>query len=226
MSDEGDGLFFTRNNKQILSSGWDGNVFTLDIESGECSVIRKLARSPLIIPIEESRFIVSDCISGEYVLFELSLEDGITWDQLCAIPPYRAKSRGAVALGEKIFFWAEPLQGSVQDLAAYAFASDILSFNIATRELSACVLLDELLKLYPKYRGVHFSSMCISQDEKTLLLGTDREIIGIDLVEKKPLGIREAKFLSDLRFMSSDTRVVIGTWTSLEIADFETLFQA
>ena len=68
-------------------------------------------------------------------MFRLSIGEDITWNKLCAIPSYRVKSRGQVVLNAKVFFWAEPLQGNVQDLAVYAFASDVLCFNMETKEL-------------------------------------------------------------------------------------------
>ena len=125
-SREGDGLFFISNDKQILSSDWDGNVFILDIEGGGFSIIRNLSHFPLISLIDENKFIATDYLSGEYGMFRLSIGEDITWNKLCAIPSYRVKSRGQVVLNGKVFFWAEPLQGNVQDLAVYAFASDVL----------------------------------------------------------------------------------------------------
>lgn len=225
---EGNSLFFIRDDKQILSSDWDGNVFTLDVASGEFTVVCKL---PVIIPVmnptSENTFVVTGNKLGDYTcLFALSVGEEITWNKLCAIPPYRAESNGQVVSGGKVFFWADMLQGDVIHLIAYAVASDILTFDTATRELSVCFRVEDLLGLYPTQIHGYFTCMCITRDEKTLLLGTSEKIIGIDLAEKKLLGIREVKYLSSLRFMCSDTKVIIGTWRALEIVDFDTLFSS
>lgn len=228
-SREGNGLYFIRDNRLILSSDWDGNVFTLNIETGEFTVTGKL---PVILPdlcrVDDSTFLVIGSKIEDYSrLLEISVGEEIIWNAPIVISSYEADSYGKAVLGEKVFFCADAVEGDLHGRNSHTVSFNILSFDMTTKKLSVCLELGELFG--PQHRLIYehgyTTCMCIGRDGKTLLLGTNKEIIGIDLAEKKLLGIGEVKYLSSLHFMASDTKVLIGTWEHVEIVNFDSLFQ-
>ena len=218
LAEAGEDLFFINKNKQILSSEWGGKVFILDIETGDTNVISKFPVSSVnLFSISDDKFILSGSCQNKYTrIFELSLTEKISSKELYSMPQYMIEDVCVAVSGDDIFFFARST-----DCEKYS----IVSFNTSTNEMCFCFDIDELLgfkgDLISEYG--YFTSMCVSKDKRYLLIGMSLSIIVVDLFEKKSVGTIKMDYITSIQFILSDTKVVIGTWTNIQIIDFPAL---
>ena len=223
LSEEGNSLFFLKGNKQIISSGWDGRVFILCLESGDVTVIFDGLSIPEIIPIFGDDYLVlgSD-ISDEIMstsIFKISLGGDVLTEELHSALPYVLQTVSTVRFKDEVFFCESIARGR-----SFNARDSILSFNLSTNEMTTIFCVNEVVNkkdLIGEF-GI-FTSMCISSDGRCLLIGYSDAVIAFDLFKKKLIGTVEMKYVSSLKFLSLDKRAAIGTWTNTHIIDFETL---
>lgn len=215
ISKEGYDLFFINNDKQIISSTWEGEIFILDIESSRISIVCELPISSTnIISSNNNSFIViGSGLDVNTCFFELVLSEKTSYKELYSTSQYWIKGIGYTTLDNEIYLFAN---------SSNFETSAIVKLNTLTNKLCFCFILEDVLgfkgDLLTEYG--YFTSMCISRNGRYLLLGFSNSIIVIDMYNKKHISTTKMNYVSSLHFISSDTKVVIGTWTRIHIIDF------
>ena len=217
ISKEGYNLYFINENKQILSMDWGGNIFIFDINTSATTILGTInTNSSNLIYISKNTYLVVGYNNENKTEFhELTLTDeSITKHLICtATTNYMLETVNWAKNEANIIFVAN-------DENIYK----LMQYNIFTHEI---VQLD--ISGLPKFGlNVHddygyFTCISLSNNGKYLLIGLINAILVIDFQTKKFLGMLKVNYLSSLNFISSDDKVVIGTWSQIHIVPLKNM---
>lgn len=228
---EGYSLYFINDDKQIISSAWNGNVFVLDIKSGKTTVVNSFPfhKSTNLVPISYNNFIViSPISSGETFAYDFTVKNNkAIFSELFSSYSYRIKSLFFSYSEDEVLFFGSNINNSSDKWLSEDIAENVLFlYNISTKEFSPIASIQELLGINCSLSEYgYFTSICISKNKQYVLVGLSQSIIIIDLLNKKHINTVKTKYLSSLHFVKFDTEVIIGTWINIQIIDFQKLCQ-
>lgn len=195
----------------------------MDIESGKTNIAYDFSISSAnLVPADDNKFIVfGSGLKNTICIYELLVTDKINIRELCLIPNMDIYANSAVISDKDIFFCTK-MNGAGRIRNGF----EIVSFNVATGEWNHCFNIEEILGYKANFisKFGYFTSMCISKNKRYILIGLSDSIIGVDLFDKKHIGTIRIDCVSSLKFISSDKKVLIGTWSNIRIIDFATLF--
>lgn len=209
--EEGSSLYFTNEDKTILSSELSGKVYIMDIYSGKTQVICDL---PIIttnlIKINENEFIIFGKSNGNYSeVYKLFLNTK-TVKSISLFQKYWLKEAGAIISENIIYFYSD---------INYDERKQVVMLDSINETISTLMVVNEI----DKYPYSYYTCMCISKNKRYLLLGFSSSIYVFDTVLKKLIGMKNIDYISSVNFIFDDTKVIIGTWTTICIIDFTEL---
>lgn len=194
-----------------------GNIFIFDINTSATTILGTInTNSSNLIYISKNTYLVVGYNNENKTEFhELTLTDeSITKHLICtATTNYMLETVNWAKNEANIIFVAN-------DENIYK----LMQYNIFTHEI---VQLD--ISGLPKFGlNVHddygyFTCISLSNNGKYLLIGLINAILVIDFQTKKFLGMLKVNYLSSLNFISSDDKVVIGTWSQIHIVPLKNM---
>lgn len=210
LSKEGYSIYFTNEDKTILSSEWGGKVYEMDICSGNVQVIYDLPiTSTNLIKIRENEFIAFGKGEGKYSeVYKLFLD---------------AKTVKHISLFQK--FWLEEVNAIINEGIIYFYSAinydeckQVVMLD-STNETISTLVVSEI----DKYPYSYYTCMCLSNNKRYLLLGFSSSIYVFDTSLKKLIGMKNIKYISSVNFIFNDKKVLIGTWSKIFVINFSEL---
>ena len=227
LSKEGYGIYFSNNDKLIISSEWFGSVFGLEIASGMTNILNSfpLSNSTNLVPITDKDFIVlGSTLTGETSAYQFSIGENMDTDvQLFFSHSYRLQSNIFACCEDEIIFYGEHINNSSNEWLTDNIAENSLFlYNTVTKKFCMFINIQQLLgitgSLHLDYG--YITCMCASKNKQYILVGYSKSILIIDWINKKHIGTVKVKYLSSLHFIKNDTVVVVGTWNNVRFIEF------
>jgi len=227
LSAEGRGLYFTEGSKQIISSTWDGRIFSFCLESGKISV---LAKTPLeqteLIPISDGEWLLygagySDAGEG---IYKFSTLENLNLEKLHSTPTYALNSAAYAINSAHIYIY-----GQVFDEFSSKGKDCVFLFDNESGDFGEIAVLDDISpskilrprKRWRSGRYGDFTCIDISHDEQLMLLGYSDAVVILSLVKSELVNIIKASNVSSVSFLSSKDKILIGSWSGIHTVNLE-----
>ena len=187
---------------------------------------REFLRKPCLLRIKENEFLLwgfsyhrQEVIVARMIL----VGDSLKVSELFLPPSTYILEWSWAQRGETFFFYGRHIQNSSDEwLDRHIGKNVVFTYDTATGVFEQVLDMQCTLGIESP---VYVVCMCVSSDQKYLLLGSRDELLVVDFIAKKHLHTVHIQYLSSLTFIRDDTELVVGTWEYLHIVKFEDLLQ-